>query len=97
LHVDDLADAVVYCSDNYDETLHLNIGTGIEISIKSLAELVATLAGYSGDVRWDTTKPDGTPRKVMDVSRVQKLGWYSQIGLEKGIAETIEWYRREIR
>jgi GDP-L-fucose synthase len=95
LHTDDLADAVVFCSENYDETLHLNIGTGIEISIKRLAELVATLAGYSGDVHWDTTKPDGTPRKVMDISRVQKLGWSAQIGLEKGIAETIEWYRRE--
>ena len=95
LHTDDLADAVVFCTENYDETLHLNIGTGIEISIKSLAELVARVAGYSGDIHWDATKPDGTPRKVMDISRVQKLGWSSQIGLEKGIAETIEWYRRE--
>lgn len=95
LHVDDLADAVAYCSENYDETLHLNIGTGIEISIKSLAELVAKLAGYSGEVKWDSSKPDGTPRKVMDISRVQKLGWSAQIGLEKGVAETIEWYRRE--
>ena len=60
-----------------------------------MAELVARLAGYSGDIHWDATKPDGTPRKVMDISRAQKLGWSAQIGLEKGIGKTIEWYRRE--
>jgi GDP-L-fucose synthase len=73
--------------------MHLNIGTGEEISIKNLANLVALAAGYRGRIEWDTAKPDGTPRKVLDVSRVSALGWSPRIGLEEGIASMVTWYR----
>jgi GDP-L-fucose synthase len=93
LHADDLASAVIMASQNYDSELHLNIGTGDEISIKNLAELVARAAGYSGRIEWDTSKLDGTPRKVLDVSRVKSLGWTPRIGLTEGIASMVIWYR----
>ena len=93
LHVDDLAQAVVLASEKYDSSLHLNVGTGEDLSIKELAQKVAHAAGFTGDIEWDATKPDGTPRKVLDVSRVKALGWKPTITLEEGIASTIAWYK----
>jgi GDP-L-fucose synthase len=93
LHVDDLAQAVVLASEKYDSSLHLNVGTGEDLSIKELAQKVAHAAGFTGDIEWDATKPEGTPRKVLDVSRVKALGWKPTITLEEGIASTIAWYK----
>ena len=93
LHVDDLAQAVVIASEKYDSSLHLNIGSGEDLSIKELASTVARAAGFSGEIQWDASKPDGTPRKVLDVSRIKALGWKPTITLEEGIASTIAWYK----
>lgn len=92
LHVADLARAIVLASDKYDANEHLNIGTGEDLTIKSLAEMIARLAGFTGTIAWDLSKPDGTPRKVLDVTKVKSLGWTPQISLEDGIASTIEWF-----
>jgi len=92
LHVDDLAAAVLVAGEKYDSSLHLNIGTGEDLTIKALAELVAELAGFSGEIAWDSSKPDGTPRKVLDVTKVRSLGWNPEISLRDGIAATIAWY-----
>ncbi len=92
LHVDDLAEAVVFFQDRYDSSLHLNIGSGREISIRNLAELVAKAAQFQGKLQWDSSKPDGTPRKVLDSTKANNLGWSSQISLEDGVASTIDWY-----
>jgi GDP-L-fucose synthase len=93
LHVDDLAKAVVLASEKYDSSLHLNVGTGEDLSIKALAQKVANAAGFTGQVEWDASKPDGTPRKVLDVSRMKALGWKPTITLDEGIASTITWYK----
>ena len=93
LHVDDLAQAVVVASEKYDSSLHLNVGTGEDLSIKELAGVVAKSAGFSGEIEWDSSKPDGTPRKVLDVSRIKALGWKPTITLEEGVASTIAWYK----
>ena len=93
LHVDDLAQAVVLASEKYDSNLHLNVGTGEDLSIKDLAQKVAYAAGFTGEIEWDYTKPDGTPRKVLDISRIKALGWEPTITLEEGIASTIAWYK----
>jgi len=93
LHVDDLARAVLIASETYNSPVHLNIGTGSDQTIKELAEKVADLAGYSGEIDWDLSKPDGTPQKVLDVSRIRALGWEPTIKLEEGIASTIAWYK----
>jgi GDP-L-fucose synthase len=93
LHVDDLAQAVLLASESYDSSLHLNVGTGEDISIKELALKVASAAGFNGDIEWDSSKPDGTPRKVLDVSRIKALGWRPTITLDDGIASTIAWYK----
>jgi GDP-L-fucose synthase len=93
LHVDDLAAAVVHLGKTYNSSEHLNIGTGEDLTIKELAELVAELAGFTGQLAWDASKPDGTPRKVLDVSKAKALGWEPKISLREGIASTIDWYR----
>ena len=93
LHVDDLAQAVVVASEKYDSNLHLNVGSGEDLSIKELASKVATAAGFTGKIEWDSSKPDGTPRKVLDVSRMKALDWKPTITLEAGIASTIAWYK----
>ena len=93
LHVDDLASAVVHLGNSYNSPEHLNIGTGDDLTIKELAELVAELAGFKGEIAWDSSKPDGTPRKVLDVSKAKSLGWSPKISLRDGIASTISWYR----
>lgn len=93
LHVDDLAKAVVVAAENYDSSMHLNVGTGEDLSIDELAKKVAAAAGFTGQIEWDSSKPDGTPRKVLDVSRIKALGWKPTITLEEGIASTIAWYK----
>jgi GDP-L-fucose synthase len=93
LHVDDLAQAVVLTAKNYDSSMHLNVGTGQDLAIKDLALMVASLSGFKGEIIWDTSKPDGTPRKTLDVSRIKALGWNPTIRLENGIASTIAWYK----
>jgi GDP-L-fucose synthase len=93
LHVDDLAQAVVVASEKYDSSIHLNVGSGEDLSIKDLAEKVAAAAGFTGKIEWDSSKPDGTPRKVLDVSRIKALGWSPTITLNEGIASTIAWYK----
>ena len=93
LHVEDLAKAILLTSSNYDSTMHLNIGTGKDITIKELALMIAKLAGFEGQILWDTSRPDGTPRKVLDVSKIKALGWEPTITLDEGIASTISWYK----
>ena len=92
LHTHDLAEAVFLASEKYDSEEHLNVGTGKDLSIKELAILVAKKAGFAGEIEWDASKPDGTPRKVLDVTRLRALGWEPRISLEAGIAETIQWF-----
>ena len=96
LHVDDLANAVVLVSDQYDSSLHLNIGTGEDITIFELAKMVARISGFKGEIVWDSTQPDGTSRKVLDVSRIKAMGWKPSIKLDDGIASTIEWYKKAV-
>jgi GDP-L-fucose synthase len=93
LHVNDFAQAVLNCTQNYDSSEHLNIGTGYDLSIKELARKVASAAGFTGEILWDQSKPDGTPHKVLDVSRIKALGWEPTITLDEGIASTIAWYK----
>ena len=93
LHVDDLAAACLRLLDVYDEDEHINVGVGDDVTIAELAALVADVVGYSGEVEWDAAKPDGTPRKLLDVSRISALGWEPQIGLAEGIGSTHEEYR----
>jgi GDP-L-fucose synthase len=93
LHVDDLAKAVLLTATKYDSPLHLNVGTGEDIAIKELAHKVATATGFKGKIQWDLSKPNGTPRKTLDVSRVQALGWKPTITLDEGIESTIDWYK----
>lgn len=95
LHVDDLADACLFLMDRYEEAGHINVGTGNEISIRGLAELVRNVVYPEAHLMWDTTKPDGTPRKVLNVDRLRTLGWEAKISLEEGIHSTYEWYRSQ--
>jgi GDP-L-fucose synthase len=92
LHVDDMADAAVYLMKNYDSPEIINVGTGTDVSIRELAELVQRVVGFEGDLKFDTSKPDGTPRKLLDVSRLVQAGWQANIGLQDGIARTYEWF-----
>jgi GDP-L-fucose synthase len=93
LHVDDLAQACVYLMNNYNNSDIINIGTGQDISIKDLAQMVKNEVGYPGNIVWDTTKPDGTPRKLLDVSKLESLGWKAKIGLLEGIKGVYTWYK----
>jgi len=92
LHVDDLASACLFLLESYDGDLPLNVGFGDDVSIKELTELVAEIVGYEGAIGWDTTKPDGTPRKLLDSSRLRSLGWKPRISLREGIKSTYQWY-----
>lgn len=93
LHVDDLAKAILVCLEKYDSDQHINIGTGEDLSIKDLAIKVAKTAGFEGEIIWDASKPDGTPRKVLEVSKIMNLGWKPSITLDQGISETVQWYQ----
>jgi GDP-L-fucose synthase len=92
LHVDDLARGVVFCLDHYDGYEHINCGAGSEVTIRELAEMVQRVIGFSGRLTFDPTKPDGTPRKLMDSSRLRALGWAPQISLEDGIADAYRFF-----
>ena len=100
LHVDDLADACVFLMQHYDESNHVNVGTGEDVAIKELAEMVRRIVHPDAKIVWDTTKPDGTPRKLLDVSRLHALGWRHRIALGEGIESTYQWFlthRAELR
>ncbi|MGV0110177.1 GDP-L-fucose synthase family protein [Arthrobacter sp. CP30] len=93
LHVDDMAAACLHLLENYDGAEHVNVGTGSDITIKELAEIVADAVGYTGRMQWDTSKPDGTPQKLLDVSKLAGAGWTASISLADGIRSTVDWYR----
>src|SRR5437773_5562288 len=93
LHVDDCASACLLLLEKYDSPEIINIGCGEDISIRELAELICDVVGFNGDLAWDTTKPDGTPRKLLDVTKLRDLGWKPAIPLREGIARTYEWFR----
>ncbi|NKB59423.1 MAG: NAD-dependent epimerase/dehydratase family protein [Alphaproteobacteria bacterium] len=92
LHVDDLADATLFCMSRYDDSIALNVGVGDDVTIRELVETVCDVVGFQGALAFDTSKPDGTPRKWLDVGRLAALGWRAKIGLRDGIASTYEWY-----
>ena len=92
LHVDDLAKAVLFLLQGYDEATAINVGTGVDIEISELASLISEVTNFKGSINWDTSKPDGTPRKLLDVSRINQLGWNSEILLTDGIESTYEWF-----
>lgn len=93
LHVDDLADSLLYLMQTYDGSEIVNIGTGEDITIKELAEMIKNVIGYEGEIMWDSSKPDGTPRKLLDVSKLHGLGWKHTIALEDGIKGAYAWYK----
>ncbi len=92
LHVDDMAAATVYLTEVYGGEDIVNIGVGEDVSIRELAEMIRRVTGYAGEIVNDATKPDGTPRKLLDVGRLNELGWKAQIGLQDGIKSTYEWF-----
>jgi GDP-L-fucose synthase len=96
LHVDDLAEAAVFLMIHYDDEQIINVGTGEDVTIRELAETIATIVGYEGKLAFDASKPDGTPRKLLDVSRLNALGWKARIPLHQGIQETYDWYLRHL-
>ena len=100
LHVDDLGEACVFALERWQpaaaELQHLNVGTGLDLSIKALAESVAEATGYQGDILWDTSKPDGTPKKQLDVGRLAALGWRARIPLAEGLASTVALFRQQL-
>jgi GDP-L-fucose synthase len=93
LHVDDLASACLHLLENYDGPSQVNVGTGTDFTILELAQIVAHAVGYTGETRWDTSKSDGTPRKLLDVSLLRETGWKARISFDEGIADTVDWYR----
>ena len=95
LHVDDAAGAVLHLLRSYDDEKTINIGTGEDVTIAELASTIADVVGFTGEVIWDTSKPDGTPRKLLDVTRLRELGWEPRIGLREGIADTYQWYLQQ--
>jgi len=92
LHVDDLADACVFLMNTYNEEEFVNVGSDVEIKIKDLANLIKELVGYEGFLDWDTSRPNGTPKRVMDNSKLFNMGWSPKVGFEQGLRQTIEWY-----
>ncbi len=92
LHVDDLAEACYKCMQDYDDAEHINVGTGEDVTIKELAETIVDVVGYENDYEWDTDKPNGTPRKVLNVDKIKSLGWEPKIGLREGVESTYKWY-----
>ena len=96
LYADDLATACLHLLDNYNGDAPINVGTGVDVSISELSESIASVVGFAGKVLWDTSKPDGTPRKLLDVSRLRSTGWASSMSLEAGLNSTYMWYRSQL-
>lgn len=97
LHVDDLAEACYICMHHYNGAEHINVGTGEDVTIKELAETISNVIGFPGFTQWDTTKPNGTPRKVLNVDKIKSLGWEPKISLHEGIKSTYEWYKEVVK
>ena len=96
LHVDDLAEACYTCMETYDDSELINIGTGEDVTIKELAETIKDVVGYENSIKWDTDKPNGTPRKVLNVDKIKSLGWEPKISLREGIESTYQWYKETL-
>ncbi|MET4430717.1 MULTISPECIES: GDP-L-fucose synthase [unclassified Mycolicibacterium] len=96
LHSDDMADACLHILEHYDGPEQVNVGSGTDVTIREIAETVASVVGYTGDTEWDSTKPDGTPQKLLDVSKLAHAGWTSKISLHDGLERTVAWYREHI-
>ena len=96
LHVDDLAEACYTCMEKYDGEEHINVGTGEDVTIKELAETIVDVVGYKNEYEWDTSKPNGTPRKVLNVDKIKSLGWEPKISLREGIESTYEWFKQNV-
>jgi GDP-L-fucose synthase len=96
LHADDMADACLHLLEHYDGPSQVNVGTGTDVTIRELAETIADVVGYQGRTEWDITKPDGTPQKLLDVSRLAESGWTSKIDLREGLERTVAWYREHV-
>ena len=96
LHVDDCASACLFLLENYDSPEIINVGSGEDVTIRELAELICDVVGFNGELTWDKTKPDGTPRKLLDVSKLRALGWTPSISLRDGIARTYDWFLKNI-
>jgi GDP-L-fucose synthase len=94
LHVDDMADACLHLLERYDGPAQVNVGTGRDTTIRHIAETIAEVVGFTGATHWDTSKPDGTPQKLLDVSKLTRSGWTARIGLREGLESTVAWYRR---
>lgn len=92
LFIEDLADALIYLMENYNQTQFVNVGTGTELTIKELTELIAKVVGFQGKIKWDTSKPDGTPRKITDMSKLHAMGWHHKTSLEEGLKLTYQWF-----
>ncbi len=97
LHVDDLAEACYTCMESYESGEIINVGTGEDVTIKELAETIKDVVGFIGGITWDISKPNGTPRKVMNVDKMKSLGWEPKIGLREGIELTYQWYKDDNR
>lgn len=96
LYVEDLADACVFLMNHYNDLETINVGTGVDVTISELAQMIKQITGFSGNTVYDKSKPDGTPRKLLDVSKINKLGWNAQTSLEEGLKKTIEWYEKSL-
>ncbi|GAA5038032.1 GDP-L-fucose synthase family protein [Microbacterium fluvii] len=96
LHSDDMADAVLHLMEHYDGPEQVNVGTGSDVTIREIAETIASVTGFGGETEWDTTKPDGTPQKLLDVSKLAEAGWTAKISLEEGLQRTVAWYRDNV-
>lgn len=96
LHADDLGRACLYLLENYDDEVAINVGVGEDVAITELADLINSIVGFEGNIEWDSSKPDGTPRKLLDVSRIKKLGWSPTISLEDGVESTYQWYLAQL-
>lgn len=96
LHADDMADACLHLLENYDGPDQVNVGSGTDVTIREIADTVASVVDYRGETHWDTSKPDGTPQKLLDVSKLAQAGWASRISLQEGLERTVAWYRENI-
>ena len=96
LHADDMADACLHLMEHYDGPDQVNVGTGSDVTIKEIAETIGEVTGFTGETEWDTSKPDGTPQKLLDVSKLAEAGWTSKISLQEGLERTVAWYREHV-